>query len=308
MIGVCICTHNRPRELADCMRALAPQLPGRAIRVLIVDSGSDPVALTANRELAAHFGVSFTAVEATGLSIARNRGIELLGDRKWIAFLDDDSIPAETWIDGLGGFLARLSNDYGVVAGRIDPLWPGSQPHIDEVWRQFLSLVQCSEDMLCPVPFRFAGANLVLRREALVSIGGFPIDLDRNGLDLLSGGDTFVVGKIISTGLRYAYSNSFPVAHQISPERLTFTWMKQRALAEGRTEGILMRKNNARTVTFDLVKVATGLARYWIQSMIDERDQASYWQLLIRLQTLKTLLFGMPNRPAGELLGGTNHL
>ena len=75
-LTVCICTHNRPRYVRDCLDGLARQTVAQdAFAVLVVDSGSTgdtPAALT--QLVAAASNASLIRLDQSGEALARNAG------------------------------------------------------------------------------------------------------------------------------------------------------------------------------------------------------------------------------------------
>src|SRR5436305_5164432 len=110
--SVIICTHNRPRQLNECLRALS-RLEDSPSDVLVVDNAPNH---EETRRIALRWGARYQIEPMTGLSRARNQGA-LACDTELLAFLDDDAIPDPDWLSGLG----REFEDERVmaVAGRI---------------------------------------------------------------------------------------------------------------------------------------------------------------------------------------------
>jgi len=94
--AVVICTRNRPAALRKCLGAVA-RLTRTPDEVLVVDNSSgDKETESAARE----FSARYTVEPAPGLSRARNRALSE-GDSEIVAYLDDDAIPDERWLDSI---------------------------------------------------------------------------------------------------------------------------------------------------------------------------------------------------------------
>jgi glycosyltransferase involved in cell wall biosynthesis len=96
--SVIVPTHNRPRQLRECLAALACQeFPGDQFEVIVVDDGSRP-------PLTAVPNIKLLYQPHAGPAAARNKGAAHARGR-WLAFTDDDCLPAANW---LTAFEARL--------------------------------------------------------------------------------------------------------------------------------------------------------------------------------------------------------
>jgi succinoglycan biosynthesis protein ExoM len=128
-VAIGVCTARRREMLARCLAALAIQaVPASAELTLIVaDNESEPN----NREAVAAFArtcpfeVKYVHEPRRGISRARNAVLDACEDRyDWIAFTDDDCVPAPDWIAALLRAAARHGAD--VVYGRRE--WTPPRP------------------------------------------------------------------------------------------------------------------------------------------------------------------------------------
>ena len=128
-LTVCICTHNRPRYMHDCLAGLARQTAGQdAFAVVVVDSGSTGDAPAEIASLvAATPNASLIRVDRTGVSLARNAGAWAC-HTPYIAYIDDDAIPADDWVARILAALAETTSPPAVLGGRVLPLWEAPLP------------------------------------------------------------------------------------------------------------------------------------------------------------------------------------
>lgn len=91
-VGVVIPTYNMASYLRGCIDSVLAQTDPPA-EVVVVDGGGDD----GSRDIVASFGPRITYVRqvGTGLSSARNQGVQRLSSR-WVAFLDAD----DYWLPG----------------------------------------------------------------------------------------------------------------------------------------------------------------------------------------------------------------
>ncbi|PYE82219.1 GT2 family glycosyltransferase [Pseudoroseicyclus aestuarii] len=86
--------YNDTERLDRCLGALAPQVEGQPVEVLVVDNGStqDLAPL-----IAAYPFARFVTEPSKGAAPARNRGVAE-STAPWLFFLDADCVPAADWL------------------------------------------------------------------------------------------------------------------------------------------------------------------------------------------------------------------
>src|SRR5262245_58451428 len=125
MFSVVIPTHNRPRELAGCLRALADlHYPRDRYEVVVVDDGSraPPEAIVAS--FRPWLDLVLLSRPHAGPGAARNAGVSRARG-EYLAFTDDDCLPDPNWLTALGD---RLAGSPGaLVGGRTVNALPGNR-------------------------------------------------------------------------------------------------------------------------------------------------------------------------------------
>lgn len=164
VVSVVVPTWQRPDLLRRCLTALCAQrFDANAFEILVSDDGPDD----ATREVVSEFQrqtlgtprlIYLPIVDTQGPAAARNAGWRH-AQGEIVAFTDDDTIADPLWLRG--GCAALLREPEAVaVAGDID--MPISDPPTD--YERDASGLANAE---------FATANCFVRRDALVSVGGF---------------------------------------------------------------------------------------------------------------------------------------
>ena len=167
--SVIIPTCQRPASLVRCLEALARASAVREdYEVIVVDDGGS----TALEKTVAPFGermaVRLLRQANAGPAAARNTGAaQARGE--FLAFTDDDCIPAADWLDALAGPLRAAP--HCMVGGRVrnalsaNPYSSASQAIIDLVYAYYNS---------DPRRARFlASNNMALPAETFRALGGF---------------------------------------------------------------------------------------------------------------------------------------
>ncbi len=234
-ISVVICAYTEKRwlDIIAALESVALQTRPAYQCLLVIDH---------NPELAARARAGLegcTVVESggpKGLSGARNTGVDAArGDV--VAFLDDDAVAAPDW-------LARLAADYEdrrVVAagGLVSPAWV--EPRPDWFPAEFDWVVGCSHAGMPsdPRPVRnLVGANMSLRRDVLLELGGFASSLGRTGADTAGCEETELCIRAGAARLDaiVLYDPRAEVHHRVPPARATWGYFLRRCLGEGRSK------------------------------------------------------------------------
>ena len=298
ILSIVICSHNRANDVLECVDALLPQLATARVDLLVVDSMSDP-----DHEAILREGISqrplarLLRLDRPGLSEARNAGISATSGR-WVAFLDDDAVPAPNWLTELLGVLERIPEDCGAIGGRIVPIFPpGPIPLMGRRWKMYLSLNETTGERDCTDRFELIGANSCFRRTAVEQADGFPLGLGRYGNVLLSGEDVLLMFRIKSKGWRIRYHDRFSAAHKIPEQRLDPRWVVRRAYWEGittvRMYSSLKQSGRLRLVGKSLLVTPVLL----IASLRDNPEQEWKLRLWFSLGVIaETFGFGFRNR------------
>ncbi len=239
-LTVCICTHNRPRYLRDCLGGLARQTVSQdAFAVLVVDSfstGDTPAELALL--VAPIPNASLIRVNQPGVSLARNAGAWACRTR-YIAYIDDDAIPAEDWVERILNALGEAPSPPAVLGGRVLPMWEVPLP----AWwpsrlRGVLSIIEAEGqgeygDPGLPPDLAPYTVNMVLNVLSLLAVGGFGCGAGRYGTTLLSDEDVQVAWRLRQTGQPVRYDSRIVVHHQIQAARLTPAWLLSRLYWQG---------------------------------------------------------------------------
>jgi cellulose synthase/poly-beta-1,6-N-acetylglucosamine synthase-like glycosyltransferase len=166
---VVIPTIGRPC-LGELLQALADQgVAAAGVRVFLVDdrvvdgtprNGTDGSGSLAEVVPAAIAPIAVVIPSrGRGPAAARNAGWVASG-AEWVVFLDDDVVPAGTWLNDLTADLGGLATDVGASQGRITvPL-----PPVPSDWERNVRGLERA---------RWATADIAYRRAALAGVGGF---------------------------------------------------------------------------------------------------------------------------------------
>lgn len=124
MISIVIPTYNTKGVLSECLRGLAEQAGDTSgCEVIIVNDGGKDEDPASFHRFGDKLAIHYVRQDHQGPAAARNLGIRM-AKGEIVAFLDDDSVPLNDWLertisawqetpgsDGIGGYVARSPAD-----------------------------------------------------------------------------------------------------------------------------------------------------------------------------------------------------
>ena len=249
MITVAICTANRKGLLSDLLAKLSNQIKINAdYRILVVDSSSsidqslaDATALYGKEQLIYLPGTT------AGLSAARNIAISKCTTR-YIAFIDDDAVPCEGWIDSILKTFHENGELCAAVGGKIIPLWQVKRPAwLSDKLLTYLSILDLgSRKRYLSAPESLYGANMAFRLSALKRVHGFRVDLGRRNNLLLSNEESELQKRLTGLGFKVSYSPDICVYHKIGQDRLMKKWFYDRIFWQAISDIVVESDDNIR--------------------------------------------------------------
>jgi glycosyltransferase involved in cell wall biosynthesis len=257
LITAIICTRNRAPLLEIAIQSLFRQTRPRAdYDIMVVDNGStDQTADICSRF--AGDAVRYVYEPVPGLSRARNTGWRQSHSR-YIAYLDDDAIADETWIDALICAYESRSPAPAAVGGPVRLKWEVPEPEwINYALRLPLGFLDWGRQSRQLTPAEFLiGANCSYRRAVLEQFGGFHEYLGRKEDCLLSGEETQLQRKIEQSGDYLYYAHTAGVQHLVPSDRTQPRWFYHRFFWGGVTDVLLSRTTQAATTSIQGTVVA----------------------------------------------------
>jgi glycosyltransferase involved in cell wall biosynthesis len=116
---VAVCTYNRARNLESLVKGLKQQACRHPFDILVIDNNSTDNTHYVLRALGRENGPALRVVkeERRGIVYARNRAIDESMGSDYMAFIDDDELPASGWLAAAVDALEREGAD--CVGGQI---------------------------------------------------------------------------------------------------------------------------------------------------------------------------------------------
>ena len=174
--SVIVASHQRPRWLRRCLTALW-QLDYPIFEIIVAADNPGLIALSSH-PVAAH--CKTVRCDDANIATTRNAGLALAAG-EFVAFIDDDSVPEPMWLRHHADALARTGADatVGYVRGRNGISF---QSRVESVDAEAETHSESDRDEAPFVPvlapgraLKLVGTNAVVRRETLISLGGFDV-------------------------------------------------------------------------------------------------------------------------------------
>ena len=221
--------------------------------------------------------------ENVGLLQSRNRGAELAtGDV--VAFIDDDAIADEEWIERL---VDAYENQNAIAAGgKMTPEWIAGKPSF--LPEEFYWLIGVTHrgfaDGAGEVRNTF-GSNISFRTNLFEELGGFNVSIGgRKGDKNLQGGETELCARMrteYDQGIWYVPEAE--VAHKVFQYRTKVGWLLDRAFWQGyskRAMETLLDDNDDEEAEF-LTRLITDFTLLRIRNIIQSPSIARITQLVM---------------------------
>jgi GT2 family glycosyltransferase len=287
-ISVIIATYNRANLLDECLEHLCRQPFETGDEVIVVDNGStDTTAQVIDRHQRT-YPVPLRHLEERrpGKAHALTAAI-LVATGDVLAFTDDDVNVEGPWLGELRTAIA--GEGVGLVGGPVAPRWEHRAPR----WLRFtgegygrlgapLGLLDYGIEPVEIGPRTLLGANLAVRRDVLLNIGGFARHLGKLRGTLLSGEDQDLCRRVQAAGFKAIYIPTASVLHFVPASRMRvpyflfwFFWSGITFATLDQAEGIRPRSvlgvplYLVRRAAAGLVGVLTTAARGRFASAID---------------------------------------
>jgi glucosyl-dolichyl phosphate glucuronosyltransferase len=239
-IRVAVCTNREAAGAAECLAALAAQVPPDEL--VVVTSGLPEPAVNAHREASK---ATVLADPLPGLSRARNRALAWAAadaQADAIAFVDDDAVVADGWREALQKRWDEAPERVACIGGPIRPRYEVPPPAwLSDGISFTLTLLDRGPEVrdLDPEIEAVYGANISFRVEPLERIGGFDPSLGHgaDGRAIYFAEEDEAQRALARLGFTIRYVPDAAVWHVIGPERLTRGSFLRRRFAFGRALG-----------------------------------------------------------------------
>lgn len=215
--------------------------------------------------------------ETPGLHVGRHKGLkEARSDI--LVYADDDIEAFPTWLEGIEE--AFEDKDVALVGGKNLPKFEIESPDwIMKMWLQahpegkilgYLSILDFGDSIKEINPYYVFGCNFSIRKAVLQTAGGFhPDGMPKKLIRFRGDGETHVSKYIKDNGIKCLFHPGASVFHKVTPERMTFTYFRQRAFNQGISDSYtslrqihLLGKNSNQIKTGPIRQIVWAIKRF----------------------------------------------
>ena len=281
-VSVVVCTFSKEREtqVLDCLESVKRQTLTPLEIILVLDPDLDFESYSSR----VSSGVSIVKAKASGLSNARNAGVEVAqGDV--IAFIDDDATADGNWLRNLA---ENFHDDIVAGAGGYaKAVWENGRPawFPEELDWVVGSSYRGGPSERCYVRNPL-GCNMAFRKQVFREIGLFRSGIGRIGTTLIGSEEaefSIRLSKAIPSA-RIVFDPSAVVYHRVAKIRRGFTYLLRRSYYEGVSKALIGRVHPSTGNSFFVERM---YLRYLLQVSVPGRLIEIYdWRKLAELFTI----------------------
>ena len=245
-LDVIVPTYNRQNLLARTLESLlvADVPKDFSVSITVVDNNStDQTAQVVEQYIPRFSGrLKYLFEKRQGRSSALNAGIAATtGDL--VGMIDDDEEIDRSWYVRVREAFTKSELDF--IGGPYIPRWAVPPP----AWLRdqnsgVIGIVNGGPESYSygTTDSLLVGGNAVLTRSILQKIGGYSLELGRQGRRPLADEDTDMYQRLLAAGAKGVYMPDLIIYHYIHPERLTKKYFRSWHFWRGTSSGVLDRK------------------------------------------------------------------
>lgn len=245
MISVIIVTYNRQAYLEDCLNSIFSQSKTIDFEIIVIDNHSSDATLDILNSRPRHNLKLITNNTRVSLSEAKGQGIKKSqGDI--IAFIDDDCIACEHWLEQISG----LPQQYDFMGGITLPY----NIKFPRWWSKSLDWM-IGVNTAPGKKYLPLGSNVVFRKYVLDGLkNNHPIK------ELLPyGEDNHRINMALAAGFSMGIDNKLAVYHQIPKDHLLLSYLIKRSYREGRS--LINYNRKISDIAYNIFMIPLNLAR-----------------------------------------------
>jgi glycosyltransferase involved in cell wall biosynthesis len=239
-MDIVICTYNNAPLLDRTLTALSLQKVTYNYNwsVLVVDNNcTDETADIVDKHINSRLIPNLRRIveQKQGLTHARLCGVRNTTS-EWVAYVDDDCLLSENWIDKAIQFSVSHPN-CGVFGGKVILDWEITpSPVLVKHSNKFAAYNRGETSKQLSRPnYQTPGAGLIIRRTAVEKSGWLDNQLlsDREGNKLSAGGDSEIVLRILNAGYELWYTPDCVLHHFITKKRISEIYLSNLMYGNG---------------------------------------------------------------------------
>lgn len=253
-ISIVISSLNRADLLAAALDSFMRQTFATSdFEALVIDNGSADHTTQVIRTYMTKLPNLLGLYDAEpGLHTGRHVGMKAAkGDI--LVFADDDIEAFPSWLSSIKeGFSGP---DVAMVGGNNFPMFLEEPPSwLQKMWERrgwggvraipALSVIEFSGQRSLISPYQIWGCNFAIRKDVLLAAGGFhPDGMPKELIRFRGDGETHVSRYVAESGMKCVFHAGASVYHKVTPERMTYTYFRQRGFNQGVSDSYTVLRN-----------------------------------------------------------------
>ena len=269
LVDICVCTFRRP-HIANTLASLqALDVPPEVVlRIIVADNDESDSARALVEGQPGETPVGYIHAPARNISVARNACLEA-SDADWIAFIDDDELADPDWLVAL--IAEAQASGADAVFGPARAIYATQAPAwmVAQDYHSNLPETRGGEVLTghtCNALLRWADTNWYHER----------FDLARGQT---GGEDTEFFFRLHRLGARYAVAWEAVVHEEVTPERLTYDWLRTRKYRSGQSYAVSATSTAARLKLGTLAALKAALSSAMALALMFNTDRRMFWRL-----------------------------
>ena len=236
VLSIIVCTYNRKNFVKLCLESIIKQVISndeKKIEVILIDNNSSDNTIHIIKEINNSFPITYHIENNQGISFSRNKGIEL-SKGEFIAFVDDDAVINDGWLDTLLNATKTIS-----AVGFGGPIYPRFEfecpKWIDQSY--FVRSYKKTNGFINSLSSRtgFAGGNMCIHKSVFEKVGVFNTSLGMKGNTLGLGEEPEFFYRVFKSykGKKLYNLNGMSITHFESKQKTEKKYLKERILLSG---------------------------------------------------------------------------
>jgi len=239
-ITVAVCCFNAAHYLPDLLEKLISQNCTIPFEVLIVDNNStdNTELLIADCVAKNELSIRYVKEHQQGIAYARNRAIEESLYSQYLAFIDADELPKESWLQTAVSTLSK--QDVDCVGGKISVLLPYRPSWLSNDLLPFYGEVNHSmtsfriTDRSTPIWTGNIAYNTRIFQQGL----RFDTRYNRKGKGIGGGEDVIMFNYFLQNNLTIIYNPYMEILHLIPDEKVNRRYFLKLHFIAGKNSGL----------------------------------------------------------------------
>lgn len=221
-LSIVVSSFNKPNKLKRCLWSLINNQPNSA-EVILIDNGCNPKTIRAITTFGKNNSFKYYKTVVAGLAHARNIGWKK-AKGEYIAYIDDDAVADTDWIISILNFIKHhpdvdaFGGSYISLNKSQIPLWIPPELTAHAYRARVARPLDLGYDWL-------TGTNMIFKRDALLTIGGFNENLGVNGEKRAYGEETELQIRLHNLGYIIWYDPKIKVKHEFARFKMNMTYL-----------------------------------------------------------------------------------